>query len=185
MKPRHVVLVVLDAYGGKIRGKTMLQKVCYFADVLASLGLGFKAHYYGPFSPAIEQAVGELKSLGFIEEKRLGFGVVQNEFFGEMRRYDYELTSDGEKVVEELQRRGGEKLDNVRTTVENIKKCGDPDYRELSVAAKAFFIVRKQGGAVTVPQIKEQARALGWELSEQDVDKAVGLLEGLGLARRQ
>lgn len=31
-----VPLMVLAAYGGRIRGKTMLQKVCYFADVVAN-----------------------------------------------------------------------------------------------------------------------------------------------------
>lgn len=48
MKPRDVVLTVLFAYGGRIRGKTMLQKVCYFADFIANLGLGFKPLIMGP-----------------------------------------------------------------------------------------------------------------------------------------
>lgn len=105
MKPRDVVLTVLFAYGSRIRGKTMLQKVCYFADFIANLGLGFKPHYYRPLSPLVEQSVSELKGLGFVEEETLGFGVVQNAFFGEVRRYDYKLTLDGSAVVEEVRRR--------------------------------------------------------------------------------
>jgi len=178
MKPRDIVLVVLASYEGGIRGKTTLQKVCYFADVIADLQLGFKAHYYGPFSPMIEQAVAELKNLGFVEEEALGFGVY-NQFVGEMRRYDYKLTADGMAVVQDLKRREPAAFQAISDIAKRIRNTGDPDYRELSIAAKTFFIARKKEGPITPMEIEQQAKALGWELSGESIGRAIDLLKKL------
>lgn len=108
LNSKEIVLLVVDGYGGSMSGKTLLQKVCYFVEV------ALKAHHYGPYSPSIEESVGELKELGFIEEHTVGFGVSNPSGFGELRRYDYRLTADGRKVVEDLKSR--------RTEVKDIEE---------------------------------------------------------------
>lgn len=161
----------------------MLQKVCYFADFIANLGLGFKPHYYGSFSPLVEQSVSELKGLGFVEEETLGFGVVQNAFFGEVRRYDYKLTLDGSTVVEEVRRCEPEQARKISEIVDRIRESGNPDYRELSIAAKTLFIAKSQNSPITPAEIERQARSVGWDLPNEAISKAVELLKKLRIVR--
>lgn len=174
LNSKEIVLLVVDGYGGSMSGKTLLQKVCYFVEV------ALKAHHYGPYSPSIEESVGELKELGFIEEHTVGFGVSNPSGFGELRRYDYRLTADGRKVVEDLKSRRTEVKD-IEEMVERIKNSGDPDYLELSIAAKSYFILRKQNKPMTNSEIEKEAQRLGWPLQEGSVQKAIHLLQGLNL----
>ncbi len=181
MRPREVILVLLDTYGGRLRGRTLLQKLCYFASVMAGLDLGFRAHYYGPYSPVIEQGVGELKSLGFVSEAALAFGAAQNADFGEVRRFDYRLTPDGEAVVADLKKRLPEECDSLAEIVLQIKGAGDPNYRELLLAAKTYFILKRQGKPATFAELESEARSFSWQLSQESVRKAVDFLAALGL----
>lgn len=185
MKPRETVLVLLDAYGEGVRGRTLLQKVLYFASVIANLDLGFRAHYYGPYSPIVEQAVGELKGLGFLSEQSIGFGVVQNPNFGEMMRFDYQLTPDGKAVVEDLEKRLPEECKLLSDVVQRIKSAGNPDYRELSVAAKTYFILKRQGRPTTFAELEKEAATFSWELPQSSVRKALDFLSTLHLAHKE
>ncbi|MBX3328939.1 MAG: hypothetical protein KF722_00945 [Nitrospira sp.] len=181
MNSKDIVLLVMDEYGGSMSGKTLLQKVCYFAEVALNMGVPFKAHHYGPYSPTIEESVGELKELGFIEEHTVGFGVSNPSGFGELRRYDYRLTDDGRKVVEDLKSKKRVEAKSISGLVERIKKSGNPDYFELSIAAKSYFILRKQNKPMTNSEIEKEAQKLGWPLQEGSVQKAIHLLQGLKL----
>ena len=55
MDARDFVALTLMASGGHIQGKTKLQKLVYFTGALTGMldGLGYRAHYYGPFSPTV------------------------------------------------------------------------------------------------------------------------------------
>ena len=181
MNPKDIVLLVLDGYEGSMSGKTLLQKVCYFVDVALNTGVPFKAHHYGPYSPSIEESVGELKELGFIDEHTIGFGVSSPSGFGELRRYDYRLTDDGSKVVEDLKRKNATQAANIAEIVNRIKKSGNPDYFELSIAAKSYFILRKQNKPMTNTEIEKEAQKLGWPLEQDSVRKAIKLLQGIDL----
>ena len=61
---RDVVLLAYKAFGGTVKGKTMLQKRVYFLSVFLNADLGYEAHYYGPYSEAVATANLEMKSLG-------------------------------------------------------------------------------------------------------------------------
>ncbi|MGH7814352.1 MAG: hypothetical protein ACREQI_10175 [Candidatus Binataceae bacterium] len=182
---RDVVLIILDAYGGSLAGRTKLQKLSYFAGIMAGLDLGFQAHYYGPYSPIIEQAVGELKSLGFVSEETLGFGMVQNPFFGEVRRFDYQLTADGKTIVADLQRRIPQESERLFEIVSRIKGAGDPDYQGLSLAAKTYFILNRQGKPVTYSDLENEAKNFSWDLPSESVRTAVDFLAKLGLVEKK
>lgn len=182
MEPRDVVLILLDAYGGQICGRTLLQKLCYFAEVKAGLNLGFRAHYYGPYSAVVEQSVEEAKALGFVSEEPMPWGISSS--FGELRRFDYGLTGDGKIIVAELKKQKPDEYARLTGIVQQIRAFGDPDYRELSLAAKTYFILHKKEKAVTYKQLEEEAKRFNWELSPESVKKATDFLCQLGLAKK-
>src|SRR6266498_1650474 len=92
------VILGYKAFGGSVRGKTMLQKRMYFLSVMLGVNLGYGAHYYGPYSGEVASANVDLKALGFLEERSSLWGVDHRGF--EMARYDYELTKAGKRIAE-------------------------------------------------------------------------------------
>jgi len=181
MKPKELLLLVIDAYGGSLYGRTLLQKVTYFVCEKLHADLGFRAHYYGPYSADGDKALGELKSLGFVREDALPWGV--SERFGELRRFDYKLTPDGETVVADLGRRDPVECERVREIVREIKEHVGSDYRELALAAKTHFIVKRKNRPVELKEIEIEARKLDWSLPASSLEKTVNLLKKLDFVR--
>jgi len=97
MTPERIILLIIDKNDGLIRGKTLLQKRAYFLSILLDLDLGYRPHYYGPYSPIIQGTLDKLKATGFVEERMQGFEALSI-FPFESRRFDYALTDDGKKV---------------------------------------------------------------------------------------
>jgi hypothetical protein len=96
IKPSEVFLLILHAAEGKICSKALAQRRGYLLDSYLGLGLGYRPHYFGPFSDELDNAIGRCNALGFVERKNLvGYG-------SSARRYDFALTPDGEKVVEDI-----------------------------------------------------------------------------------
>lgn len=52
-------------------------------------------------------------------------------------------------------------------------------------AAKAYFVLTREGGKATSNRIKEVAEKLGWSINETELDKAVDFLDKINLARRE
>ena len=77
-------------------GRTMLQKKMYFLSVLANENFGFRPHFFGPYSSQVSTSLSALGEADFVKETRMGLGVSTN--FGEMSRYDYELSKSGKEV---------------------------------------------------------------------------------------
>src|SRR5688572_30485443 len=96
------VLLAYKAFGGSIKGKTMLQKRMYFLSVMLGVDLGYGPHYYGPYSAAVAAANADLKGVGFLGERSSPWGFDHRGF--EMARYDYELTEAGQRVAERKSR---------------------------------------------------------------------------------
>ena len=184
MKIRHLILMLLDACGGKINSKTKLQKEIYFLALLLSRDLGFKAHYYGPYSVEVENALDELIGAGFVDIKRDIWGIDTRYGF-ENKRYDFSLTESGRKFVRILAEESSDEYKVVKTFVEKLKEMGDPDYFSLSIAAKAYFILDKEGKLLTKEQIREKAREFGWKVGENDIDIAINILKNLDFVKEQ
>lgn len=182
MNTAKFLLSMIDASGRSIRGRTLLQKRAFFVSVLSGLklNLGFDAHYYGPYSATVEGTTTELSNLGFVEESSTGFGVLSGGF--EMKRYDYRLTDDGMKLVEPL--RETEEYRKVRQAVEKIDGAGHTNYIELSIAAKAYFVLRKQQKPMSREDLLREAKKFSWNLKPESLERAVQFLEAMGLAER-
>lgn len=184
MKARHLILILLNTLGGKIDSKTKLHKEIYFISLLLDRDIGFKAHYYGPYSPKVEQGLDELIGAGYVNMTHQVFGMDPNRGF-EFKRYDFSLTESGERFAKIL----GEKYPEERKKIEEfagkLQEIGDPDYLILSLSAKAYFILDKVGIAMTDSQIAEKSEKFGWNVTEDDITTAVTILEKLDLVERK
>jgi uncharacterized protein YwgA len=185
MKIDRLVLLVLDHSGGAISGKTLLQKRCFFLGELLGKDLHYQAHYYGPYSVEVEEGLAKLKGLGFVQERSLGFGVADNVGF-EVRRYDYTLTDDGRTVVKTLKQRQPAECAEIMSILDNLKGAGDTgDYVELSIAAKTCHILSETESPMTTSAIRTAAEDLGWDISEESINKACDFLQKLNVIKEE
>lgn len=181
MHLRNSILLLLDAYGGSISGKTLLQKRLYFLQLLLEEhpDMGFRAHYFGPYSDTMSEEVGMLRSSGLVQEAALSFGTIDQRGF-ERSRYDYRLTDDGKAAVKFLKLRYPRESKQVADAVARLQAAGDLDYMALSIAAKAYFILSKtEHPTLTKDGIRQEAKKFGWEITEKQVDRAIEFLQGL------
>lgn len=181
MSPSQFLLAIIEACGGRVQGRTMLQKKAYFVSLLSGLDVnfGFQAHYYGPYSATVDGTLTQLKNLGFVEEASTGFGIVSGGF--ERLRYDYSITDDGRRILEPFVR--SDEYTAIDNAVSKIRDAGDPNYVELSIAAKAFYILEKQGKEMSASELRREAQKFNWTIQEHSLGRAVQFLEYVGLAR--
>src|SRR4029077_10969980 len=142
MNTTDFVISLVDASGGSIQGRTLLQKRAYFLTLLAGLDLdvAFDARFYRPYSAVVDNTITQLKNLRFIEESATACGVDNTGF--EMKRYDYRLTPDGQEIAGKL--RDTPEYAQIRQIINRMAESGNLNYLELSIAAKAFFILKKR-----------------------------------------
>ncbi len=178
MKTSEFLLSLIDCYKG-VSGRTLLQKRSFFVYVLSEIpvNLDFDAHFYGPYSASVDGTITQLKNLGFIQESSTGFGPGHGGF--EMRRYDYSLTEDGNSLVAPI--RQTEEYSRIDASIKKIKTAGDPNYVELSIAAKAYFILKRKNKGMTTSELSKEAARFNWEVSPESIKKAVNFLNSVGL----
>lgn len=180
MNPSQFLLALINAYGNKVQGRTLLQKIGFFVPLLAQLPInfGYHAYYYGPYSATIDGTLTQLKNLGFVEETSTGFGIMSGGF--EICRYDYSLTDDGKKILAPFL--NTKEYQAVESAVSKIRAAGDPNYMELSIAAKAYFILTSEGKPLSASELKREAKKFNWEVNEQSLSRAVKFLQAVQLA---
>lgn len=182
MNSTDFVILLVDAFGGNVQGRTLLQKRAFFVTLLGELDvdLGFDAHFYGPYSSAVDNSVTQLKNLRFIEESANSYGVDSTGF--EMKRYDYKLTSDGQQIAAAL--RGTAEYRKIRSAVERLSEAGNLNYFELSIAAKAFFLLRKKAKAMSKQEVIREAQKFDWDITPSSLETAVSFLERISVLQR-
>jgi uncharacterized protein YwgA len=182
MNPTDFVISLVDASGGAVQGRTMLQKRAYFVDLLAHLNvdLDFDAHFYGPYSSVVDNTITQLKNLRFLQESATAYGVDNTGF--EMKRYDYRLTPDGQKIAETL--RNAPEYQQIRHLVTRLSEAGNLNYMELSIAAKAFFILKKRKEGMSKQEIIREAGKFDWNIPAASLETAVSFLDRLGMLQR-
>jgi uncharacterized protein YwgA len=182
MQPSDFVLLAYDALGGKINGSTNLQKKVYFLSIMLDReDFGYDAHYYGPYSPLVASVNRELKSLGFIQESVASSGAYDQRGF-EVARHDFELTDDGRSIVCSIKKRHSSESLALQNAAKKLEALGDIDYVQLSIAAKAYFLLCQTGKPTTNSELAKMARKFNWKVSETDIQRAVESLYKLGLA---
>ena len=178
MSMNDAILAILDDEdnrGQTIRGRTMLQKKMYFLSVLANENFGFRPHFFGPYSSQVSTSLSALGEADFVKETRIGYRVPTD--FGEIIRYDYELSQSGKEVMKNRP----EIKSNYNKYLNRINDSGvASNINTISIAAKVHFILSDQGGASS-GQIRKQAKSLGWNVSEKDIKEVIESLNSLGL----
>jgi hypothetical protein len=163
---------VVAAAGGAIEGRTAVQKLSYFSGEATGQDLGHRAHYYGPYSRAVEAALTNSAFSGDLEETMRSFA--------SGRAFNYKLTEQGAEVVAELREEHAEAAREIDTTVQRLGELVPGYYQyPLSLAAKVDLILGQQGGTIEASAIPVMARNLGWEVSDEEVERAVEILVGL------
>jgi uncharacterized protein YwgA len=184
VKESDFLLCVISAKGGNVKGRTLLQKTCYFVSVLLDRERegDFKAHFYGPYSPSLDGTLNELVSIGLLQQRKIGFGAADRSGF-EIRRNDFELTDAGKEIVALVKKRDAAEWAEIERRIRRIHDAGDPGYVELSISAKVYFIVSSRDEKLTRQAITRHAQSLGWDISPESIEKAITFLERLDLVR--
>lgn len=65
---RDTILLITHAAGDQVAGRTVMQKLAYFAGLGLNTGLGHRAHFYGPYSSRVEHAVSNAVIAGQLHE---------------------------------------------------------------------------------------------------------------------
>ena len=171
-----ILLAIGNEPGKTLRGRTTLQKKLYFLSVLKDVDLGFRPHYYGPYSSWVEENLDILVSCGFLNEVTETFSSAQN-VFGEIRRHTYSLTSDGDTIMDNIQ-----KLKEYSNWNEELKRINEQplanDFNKLSIASKVHYIIKVKERA-TPEQIRQTARKYGWQISDSDIEEVSLFLQNL------
>lgn len=182
MTPYDFVHLTLHAFDGEIQGRTKLQKTVYFLGICTDSlkELGFRPHFYGPYSDLVAAGLNRLKSLGFVAESTRGSGAVGVGGF-EIARYDFKLTEEGERIAEEKARQNPNAWSKITTAATRLRDAGEIDYMRMSVAAKTYFMLKQRGKAATANELSESAQALGWKAKPEEIEPAISFLKKLGL----
>lgn len=186
MSPYDFVHLSILALGDEIKGRTKLQKTIYFLGVLTDIlpELGYRPHFYGPYSDAVAASVNRLKSLGFLTENTVGAGAVGSSGF-EIARHDFKLTEEGKRIAQKKAERDAEFWQQLKSVADRFVNAGDVDYMKMSVAAKTFFILSNSGKFATPTELSYSASRLGWNPTPQEVEESIEFLKKLGLVRAQ
>src|SRR4051812_27488509 len=97
---RTLLLLIADATGGTIDGRTIAQKLAYFVGRNLNRSFEHHAHFFGPFSSKVESSLklnvlsGELKES--VETMPSWYGGP------DVLKYSYALTDEGRARVQQL-----------------------------------------------------------------------------------
>ena len=176
MEVFELVIALLGALPQGIKGRTVVQKLGYFASVKLKMEAGYAADFYGPFSSTVAGHLQNMVDLDFVVERG-------RQTFYNRTMYSYSLTEDGSELAQKVQ----EGYPKEYVTVKNIVgKCCETvhcNYNVLSWAAKVHFVMSRAGKAMTRAEAIDASQSFGWELSEEEVESAIRLLSALRLIK--
>ena len=178
MKTRHILSMLLAKSDGEIRGKTKMQKEMYFLAEFLQMDLGYRPHFYGPYSDEVGGGMDQLEGIGFVDMRREYLGREDHRGF-EVHRCDFKLNKHGEEMARWLEQNYPEESQKIGEFIEKLRAVpGGTDYINLSLAAKVHYVLGKNG-PLTRDEIRVNARGLGWAISTEDIEGAVQILEKL------
>jgi uncharacterized protein YwgA len=179
MEARHLLLMILDGCGKRIESKTKLHKMAYFISILLKKDFQFNAYFYGPYSRPIENGLDELTDVGFLNMTTCSYGIDSNRGF-EKKKYTYDITPSGNELLDHLKK---QYPNEYKTIFEYAAVLKDKNYFDLSIAAKAYFILNKEMQPLTQDQIRQKALEFQWNISDNEIDSAIKILDELKLVK--
>jgi len=183
MRPRDMVLAIIVQCAERPEfGRTSLQKLGGVAGLRLSVDLGHRAHFFGPYSSAVEADTDALAMSGLVEESVQVLGV--NAQGRPIRSYSYKVTDDGQQEYEQIAAESPQEVQQLTTLLAQIEKViGSFDQQVLSAAAKVLYIAREQDRPVDFDEIGGLALEHGWKVNKYQVQRVAAVLVQLGFAK--
>lgn len=183
MDTLDALLDMIDLNGGRITGRTAIQKLGYFSKIFSIIHPEYRAHYYGPYSADVAEALDDLVHMGFIEKDVETWQNTHYEVSPDWRRYRYKVTDDGRKYLIVLRKQSAftKEEAHLREIIDICKEEADLDPYILSWAAKVHFILSGSGTAMTCDEVQKAALELNWDLDTDQINRGITLLEKLTL----
>jgi uncharacterized protein YwgA len=178
MEISELVLALLCSIPEGIKGRTVVQKLGYFASVKLKIDAGYAADFYGPYSPKIAELLQNMVELDFVVEK--GRQTHHNRTM-----YSYSLTEDGSELAQKVKEENPEEYGVIKNIVRKCSEIVHCNYNVLSWAAKVHFVLHRARKAMTRAEAIEASQSFGWRLGKEEVESAVKLLSALGLIREE
>ena len=167
---------MVHSNGGTIKGRTVVQKLAYFANLRLNVdGVRYRDYYYGPFSREVAIALDNLVSSLFVRETVRSTPI---------EHYTYELTRDGEDLAGKIVRESPAEHNAIKSVVDTCRKRCSLRARPMSCAAKVHFILDTdpECGA-SARGIKGMAQDFGWNMTDQEIEHGMALLGELAPQR--
>jgi len=181
-----ILLTLLYSEKKMIAGRTLLQKTEYFLNEKIGLGIEFTPYYYGPYCTEIADALESLKASGIVKEEIVEYPSFDFHITFEPRKYIYYLTDIGKDIAEFIEEKYRDEAKQIKQSLYELQELGMVhDYKNLSIAAKMDHILKLEGKPMTSDEILEEAKALGWKISEDEAKTAITFLEEFNLATLQ
>lgn len=180
MTTRDAVVAALDGSEEKaVRGRTALQKRVYLAAAMCGIELPYQPHFYGPYSKDLATSVDRLVDYGMVRETLESVGPSNS------RLHVYALGGDTKQVIDDTRSRVDSEhagtWERFQQAVGRIERLGT-GYQVLSYAAKIHWVLVESGRPLDGESIQQRVRELNWELTDDELQQAVGILLDLGLA---
>ncbi len=183
MDVSDAIIMVVKVAGDNILGRTAIQKIVYFLSVFEIVDVKYRPHYYGPYSADVASSTQMLASIDFLNEtvetpRTTGYSVPEN-----WKRYHYSLSSEGEQFVKELMRSNIEDFNEISRIIKICKDTVNFNPDILSWAAKVNYILSKKKEPMTYDAIISTAGSFGWDISSEQIEMAIELLQSLDLCK--
>jgi uncharacterized protein YwgA len=180
LRDRELLLLVARAAGGTLGGRTVAQKLVYFAGRKLGQPTGHSPYFFGPYSEDFDAAIRRSALAGEFDEQ------VERipDWYGgpDATKHMYTLTERG---AEEAARIADEHPDEAQVVTGTIALIAEavPDFRQktLSAAAKIDLIVDEQEDALPLDEVRTLAKQLGWKLTQGEMRGALEVLTRLEL----
>ncbi len=165
----HVVTALLAAANGELVGRVRLQKTAYLLDQLGlNSGFEYEYHHYGPYSRDLDHAVADAKAFGMADEDR------RNRRIDGAQYSVFLLTEEGRGTLRDASF-GDLGRDRAAALVE---KLAGINVTVLELAATVHWLRHQEHCADWRAEIVKRK---GWKTENGRLEKAVALLEELGL----
>lgn len=172
-----IALTLYANDNNKITGRTAIQKLIYFHTMtVENLHISDYVHYfYGPFSHYVANALESMSEFSFIDRR-----VISSYY----ETYEYELTRKGIEYAKDAKRKYLDEFETISQIVQICKEYNGLTSTSLSYAAKAHYILAKSGNGhsgYSAKDVREIAKDFDWEISPDDAQNGLELLQKLDL----
>lgn len=183
MDPMDAILMTIESAGGTVSGRTAIQKLVYFESCVVDVNACYQPYYYGPYSAEIAGATQSLVSLNFLAEEIDYKESKKLPGSEDWKTYKYKISDDGKKVLEMIKKKHPAEYEDIKKVVTVCKQESELDIGRLSRAAKVHYLFRNVSGpdnsVLSTEEISSISEDYGWQLTEEDVEKAFTLIGSL------